>query len=597
MIKSRISLPVVSLALAVLGCTESGTDGPSTDTTGSNTATGPMGTEGTSNSGPGVGPTATSAGNPNPTTGNTGGATGNTTGTAPTTNGQTGNTTGPVGNTTGPTPSTDPTNTAPNTDDSTSDDTTTTPVVDVLPPDGVVTSAQGAYWTAGTLTEGAGAATVTVTDTESHTWEGFGGSFNERGWSYLTTAEMKEQAITMLFSASEGANFAWGRIPMGSSDYGIDRYSLNDTAEDVIPDGSESNRPPADFELAMFSLERDGEHLIPFIQAAQAEKPNLRFWASPWSPPSWMKTGYKQDNPNGGDAVRPSYFDGGNMKGDADTLEALANYFVKFVEGYGEQGIDVEVVAPQNEPGYEQNYPSCLWSGETFRTFVGQHLGPKMQDMGVKVMLGTMSNPETDLTIAQAVTGDATARGYISMAGVQWGVLDSVNSGTGFDGLPVWATEHRCGNYPWDMATYNSTQAPNDHAYGVESWGYIRNAIVQGKVTTYSAWNMVLDRNGLGNDLSRDWRQNALLVAEGGTVTPTPAYYVFRHFSQYVAPGAKVLAASGGEAVAFENPDGSLVAVAYNSGAANPNYSVAMGGKTFQVNMPSNGWATVKFTP
>jgi len=116
-------------------------------------------------------------------------------------------------------------------------------------------------------------------------------------------------------------------------------------------------------------------------------------------------------------------------------------------------------------------------------------------------------------------------------------------------------------------------------------------------VTSYSAWNMVLDRLGLGIDTSRDWKQDALLVVNGGAITQTPAYYVFRHLSQYVMPGASVVSASIADAVAFKNPDGSIVVTTYNSGGANANYVVAIGGKKFQFAMPGQGWATVKYKP
>jgi glucosylceramidase len=172
--------------------------------------------------------------------------------------------------------------------------------------------------------------------------------------------------------------------------------------------------------------------------------------------------------------------------------------------------------------------------------------------------------------------------------------------GTTFGGLPIWASEHKCGNYPWNPSgypPYNNSQAPNDQAYGVESWGYIRDAIKNGKVTSYNTWNMVLDKSGLGIDTTRDWKQNALLVADGGRVNPTPTYYVFRHMSQYVVPGAKVVGVTGGDAVAFKNPDGSLVAVVYNSGAANNAYVVAFGEKKLQFSMPASGWATVLYKP
>jgi glucosylceramidase len=480
------------------------------------------------------------------------------------------------------------------------------PVEDATPPNLVVTSADNAFWTTGEWTEAAtGSPNVTVNDTAAQKWDGFGGAFNELGWTVLTSAALQEEAIKLLFSATDGANLTWGRIPMGASDYAKDRYTCDDTGTDVEAASGDANRPAADTALANFSLERDGEALIPYIKAAQALKPELRFWASPWTPPVWMKTGFKTNS--GGDsnstATRPSYFDGGSMKSDAAILTAYAGYYTKFVTGYKEQDINIEIVSPQNEPGYDQNYPSCLWDSATYTSFVGQYLGPAMKLLDVQVMLGTMSNAgdggKNDTDIANAVLADATAKTFVTVAGAQWGVLDKVKSGTKFGDLPIWATEHKCGNYPWNpqgAPEYNKAQAPNDMAYGVESWEYMRDAINKGKVTSYNAWNMVLDKSGLGNDTSRDWKQNSLLVSDGGMIKPTPYYYVFRHLSQYVTPGATVLSA-GDDAVAFKNPNGSLVAVVHNSGAANPNYIVSIGGKNVTFAMPGAGWATVKVTP
>ena len=87
------------------------------------------------------------------------------------------------------------------------------------------------------------------------------------------------------------------------------------------------------------------------------------------------------------------------------------------------------------------------------------------------------------------------------------------------------------------------------------------------------------------------------LVADGGQITKTPAYYVFRHFSQFVVPGAKRVDATGSDSIAFKNPDGSIVAVIYNSGGANNNFVVDTGLKKVQFAMPGSGWATVKVNP
>ena len=472
-----------------------------------------------------------------------------------------------------------------------------------LPP--LVTSAPGAYWKTDAMpTDSTATATVTVNDTAAaQKWEGMGAAFNELGWKFLTTAEMKTKAIALLFSATDGANFAWGRIPMGASDYAESRYTPEDNAgADPAPDGTESNRPAADTSLSKFSLDRDKMKLIPYIKAAQAVKKDLRFWASPWTPPVWMKTGYMKvdgSNRSSGTAKKPSYYDGGSMKSDAAILTAYAQYYTKFVQGYKEEGINIEVVSPQNEPGYDQNYPSCLWDKDTYATFIGKYLGPAMKPLGIGIMLGTLSNESDgkDATNAAAALADATAKSFLTVIGAQWGMLSKDKLSPLNSTLPIWASEHKCGNYPWMTDTYNKTQAPNDQAYGVESWGYIRDAVKTVKVTSYNAWNMVLDKSGLGIDTTRDWKQDALLVADGGAVTATPAYYVFRHISQYVAPGATVVGTTGGDALAFKNADGSLVAVMYNSGAANPSYVVAIGGKKLQFAMPANGWATLKYKP
>jgi glucosylceramidase len=460
----------------------------------------------------------------------------------------------------------------------------------------VITSAAGAYWQAATWgAAGGGKPDVTIDDcVPLQTWEGFGGAFNELGWSYLTTPALQDEAVELLFGA-DGARFAWGRIPVGASDYAVLRYTLDDTGEDVVPDGSEANRPPTDPTLSRFSIARDQQMLIPYLKAAQAKNPGLRFWASPWTPPAWMKIGYRKTSTEDGNARRPSYFDGGSIKADADTLRAQAAYLVRFVAAYAEQGIPIEVVAPQNEPNYDTNYPSCLWAPATYVAFV-KLLGPALSSAGLatKVMLGTLSNADggKDQDIADAVLGDAEARGAVSLIGVQWDMLGHA-AYLATSGLPVWATEHKCGNYPW-QSSYEPI-APNDHAYAKESWGEVRKAI-RGGVTAYNAWNMVLDRVGKGIDKSRDWAQNALLIVDGGRLMKTPAYYVFRHFSRFVDPGAKVVPASGGDALGFVNPDGSLVAVLY-AGAAKVDYTVRIAGQELQFAMPADGWATVKYRP
>jgi glucosylceramidase len=441
----------------------------------------------------------------------------------------------------------------------------------------LVTSAPGAYWkTDGQLTEvTTGSAAVTVNDgSPAQTWEGFGGAFSELGWSYLSMLSSgdRDTALRLLYGP-DGARFVFGRIPIGANDYAMDRYTLDENANDTS--------------LVDFSIDRDRQQLIPFIRAAQAVRSNIRWWASPWTPPTWMKQGPFQP----GNVVSP--FDGGTMKSDDATMTAFARYLIDFVQAYAQEGIPVEAISPQNEPSYVGNYPTCGWTPSTYAKFIGQYLGPTVADAGLdtKIILGTFNGGDSDGSIVSSVMGDATARGYIGALGYQWGMQGSVGGAKSFH-LPLWQTEHKAGNYPW-ATPFNAAMAPNDQAYAVESWGLIRDWIRAG-VTAYSAWNMVLDTVGVGIDTTRVWPQNALLTVDTTTRTLniTPTYYVFRHLSQFVATGAKVVATSGGDALAFKNPDGTVVAIMYNSGPAKT-ITVATAGKKLQFTIPASGWATV----
>jgi glucosylceramidase len=461
----------------------------------------------------------------------------------------------------------------------------------------VITSGENAYWQEGQLTEVTGSADVTVNANTTHqTWHGFGGTFNEKGWVALQalSASDRDRAIRLLFDVQDGIGFTWGRIPMGASDYAVQRYSLNESS--------------GDYAMNNFSIDHDRDAsrgLIPYIKAAQAVKGDIRFWATPWTPPTWMKT----------NAVSADGFDGGVMRNEQQVLEAHALYFARFIQAYEGEGIPIEAIMPQNEPGYTQNYPSCGWGkyrtpdnqnvdGQIFLgSFIRDYLVPTLNSEGLStdIWFGTLSND----VFAQDYWNDArsAAPNDIVGVGLQWnnvGLVQSIANG----GYLVMQSEHQCGNYPWLSARATSPadanrdnflpdMAPNNHAYGEESWDLITNWI-EGGVHVYSAWNMVLDTVGMNLDQTREWPQNALLAVDlqARTLQVTPAYYVFRHCAQYVAPGATRIGTSGGDALAFRNTDGSIVTIMYNSGGSRQT-TVAVGGATLQFSIPGRGWATV----
>jgi len=440
----------------------------------------------------------------------------------------------------------------------------------------LITSGPDAYWQVGQLTEvSSGSPDLSVDAAGGTPWYGFGGTFNEAGWEVLLLLDPaeRERAIRLLFDAVDGARFAFGRIPIGASDYALDRYTLCEQEND--------------FAMQSFSIARDREYLIPYVQAALAVAPDLHLWASPWSPPAWMK-----DN---------NSIDGGNMRSEPEILDAHALYLARFVEEYEAIGLDIEMVMPQNEPGYETRYPSCLWTPTLLRDYLRDHLAPTFAERSVpaEIWLGTMSAPE-DAQHVQTVMADATlSGGVVKGLGLQWNLVGSVGSWASQYRLPIMQTEHKCGNYPWETATFNPTRPPNDHAYAEESWGLITEWIRAG-VSSYSAWNMVLDTLGQNLDVQRPWPQNALLTVDRANprrAVPTPAYYVFRHVSQYVDPGANRVGTTGSftDALAFRNPDGSIVAILHNSGGSPRQTTLALGAATVQFSIPARGWATVNW--
>ena len=163
-------------------------------------------------------------------------------------------------------------------------------------------------------------------------------------------------------------------------------------------------------------------------------------------------------------------------------------------------------------------------------------------------------------------------------------------------GLPVMQTEHRAGNSPW-VPEFDPNLAPNDHDYAEESWGLITEWVRAG-VSSYLAWNMVLDTVGLNLDAERPWPQNALLVVDraAGPLSATPTYYLFRHLSHFVAPGAQRMTTVGDvDALAFRNPDGGFVTVVYNPGSEPRALTLAMPTTQVRFTVPARGWATANW--
>nr|GFB96026.1 hypothetical protein [Tanacetum cinerariifolium] len=250
-----------------------------------------------------------------------------------------------------------------------------------------------------------GAADVTINlQQPQQTITGFGACFNELGWTSLSAlgAADREKIMRELFAPGVGANFTICRMPVGANDFSRDWYSYDET--------------PGDFAMTNFSIANDEQTLIPFIKNAQRYRPGLQLWASPWSPPTWMKYNH--------------------------------HYAAAAV------------------------FPSCPWTATGLARFVG-YLGPQMQQRKVDVFFGTMERANEALV--DTVLRDPRSAKYIKGVGFQWagkGAIAGIHKR--YPELALYQSEQECGDgkndwkyctYTWDLMKQYLGNGANSYLY------------------------------------------------------------------------------------------------------------------------------------
>jgi glucosylceramidase len=409
--------------------------------------------------------------------------------------------------------------------------------------------------------------------------EGFGASFNELGWTSLAhlSETDRDTVLRALFEPGVGTNFTRCRMPLGANDFSTDWYSYDET--------------PGDLALDDFSIAHDQATLVPFIRAAQALQPGLTLWASPWSPPTWMKA----NGHYAGAKANPLVSDVENgirddqlgaegtdmMRLDDETLAAYARYFGKFVDAYAGEGVPVTMVMPQNEFNSAQIFPSCTWTPEGLAAFV-RHLGPEMAARDVEVYLGTLER--ADDSLVERVLADPDAARHITGIGAQWAGKGAVPYlHRHHPELTIYQTEQECGDgeNDWRLARY--------------AWNLMRHFFSHG-ATAYMYWNMSLLRGGISR---WGWAQNSLVTvdAETGTYEFTHEFFMLQHVSHFVQSGARripTLSYTGHDnQLVFRNPDGSLVVVVQNDLAEDTEVSFFIEGRALAVTLPADSLSTL----
>lgn len=412
----------------------------------------------------------------------------------------------------------------------------------------------------------AGQDTLEITEDKKQTIEGFGGCFNELGWIALSKIdeETRNKILDEIFLPNKGLNFNFCRIPIGANDYAAEWYSYNET--------------PGDYDMKYFSIERDYLYLIPYIKEAQKRNPHLKFFASPWSPPTWLKF--------------PRAYNFGTLIWKKEILIAYALYFLKFIKAYEKEGIKISQIHIQNEPMSTQKFPSCIWTGEQLREFIRDYIGPLFEKEGVdtKIWLGTLNGPEVDERFlytryddyANLVLSDAEARKYIEGVSYQWaGKYAIQQTHESWPEIKLMQSENECGDgeNTWEYARY--------------IFELFRHYFNNG-VSYYIYWNMVLEPKGMS---TWGWKQNSLITINSSdkNVIYNPEFYVMKHFSHFIKPGAVRLKAKGhwtGNSVVFQNPNDELVVVVGNCMKRERTFSFKFGNRSFNVLLKPNSFNT-----
>ncbi len=352
----------------------------------------------------------------------------------------------------------------------------------------------------------------------------------------------KRRAFLEGIYGKNGLGLSIGRLTIASSDYSAELYSYDDV--------------PGDTSLEHFSIERDKAYILPMIREVLSIRPDMFLYASPWSPPGWMKSGGSLC----GGFMRDKYVD------------CYADYIIKYLQAYEEQGIHLRAVTPQNEPeaGTKGRYASAIWTPDTEARFIislYDKLRKAEMDTGIwmfdhnfdgwhRVAWQLKEYPE----LLEKTT--AVAFHYYLHAVEQIERLREL-----YPQLEFHFTE-------------GGPRLYDHYATDFCKWGMMISRALNHGMRSLCGWNLMLDEFGGPNLGPHFCGGLATINSQSGEITYSGQYKALGHFSHFVKPGAHVLKSEilgdgqclfsfpnmglPTEACVLQNADGSIVMVITN---------------------------------
>lgn len=384
--------------------------------------------------------------------------------------------------------------------------------------------------------------------------------------------DKQQEILDAYFDPRKGIGYTFARTNIHSCDFSSGSYTY-------VAEG--------DKELKSFSVAHDRQFRIPLIKRATAAAGGrLTLFASPWSPPAFMK-----DNNN--------MLRGGRLK--PEFYQAWANYYAKFIKAYQAEGVPVWGITIQNEPMATQTWESCIYTAEEERDFLKNYLGPTLrrEGLGDKKIIAWDHNRDLIYQRASTILTDPEAARYVWGIGFHWyepwsggePMYDNVKLvRETFPDKHLIFTEG-C-NGPFDM------QKVNDWKLG-EAYGQSMINDFNDGTAAWTDWNVLLDETGGPNHVKNFCFAPLHADTQTGRLIYTNAFYYIGHFSKFIRPGAKRIASSPSRSsllsTAFVDSDGKVSVVVMNKGDKEVAYHLWVAGQAAEVKSLPHSIQTLVF--
>lgn len=392
---------------------------------------------------------------------------------------------------------------------------------------------------------------------------------------YKLPKENQERFMEAYFNVDKGIGYSLARTHINSCDFSSESYTYVDEG---------------DTELKTFNIEHDRKYRIPFTKKAiEAAGGKLTMFASPWSPPAFMKT---NNNMLQGGKLKPEFY------------QPWANYYAKFIKAYEAEGIPIWGLTIQNEPMAVQRWESCIYTAEEERDFLKNYLGPtlKKEGLGDKNIIVWDHNRDLLFQRASTILNDPEAAKYVWGIGFHW--YEDWK-----DGIPMFNNVRAVNEaYPdknlifteGTNENYNLERIVNEDPKLAERYGKSMINDFNNGTVAWTDWNILLDETGGPNHVGNFCFSPVHGNTQTGALTFTNSYYYMGHFSKFIRPGAKriISVSSSNDLITtgFENNDGSVIIVVMNQSDKEISYSITMQSKTAQLKALPHSIQTIVLT-